>query len=88
MRTVKQNQNCQSDPSDLTDAQWEVIKPLYSNMRVYKWSKRELTNALLYVVKIGCQCRQLIHDFPPFQTVYSFYRRAKEKGLLDKILEF
>ena len=45
-------------------------------------------NALLYVVKIGCQCRQLPHDFPPFQTVYSFYRRAKEKGLLDKILEF
>ena len=35
----------QAYPSDLTDAQWEVIKPLYSNMRVYKWSKRELTNA-------------------------------------------
>ncbi len=88
MRTVKQKQNCQSYPSDLTDAQWEVIKPLYSNLRVYKWSKRELTNALLYVVKTGCQWRQLPHDFPPFQTVYSFYRRAKEKGLLDKILEF
>ena len=86
MKTVKQNR--QPYPSDLTDAQWEVLKPLYSNLRVYKWSKRELTNALLYVVKTGCQWRQLLHDFPPFQTVYSFYRRAKEKGLLDKILEF
>ena len=31
--------------------------------------------------------QQLPHDFPPFQTVYSFYRRAKEKKLWDKILE-
>ncbi len=77
----------QAYPSDLTDAQWKVIKPLYSNMRVYKWSKRELTNALIYVAKTGCQWRQLPHDFPPFQTVYSFYRRAKEKNLWDKILE-
>ena len=77
----------QAYPSDLTDAQWEVIKPLYSNMRVYKWSKRELTNALIYVAKTGCQWRQLPHDFPQFQTVYSFYRRAKEKNLWDKILE-
>ena len=85
MKTEKQNR--QVYPSDLTDAQWEVIKPLYSNMRVYKWSKRELTNALMYVVKTGCQWRQLPHDFPPFQTVYSFYRRAKEKNLWDKMLE-
>ena len=85
MRIEKQNR--QAYPSDLTDAQWEVIKPLYSHLRVYKWSKRELTNALMYVVKTGCQWRQLPHDFPPFQTVYSFYRRAKEKKLWDKILE-
>lgn len=56
-------------------------------MRVYKWSKREFTNVLMYVVKTGCQWRQLSHDFPPFQTVYSFYRRAKEKNLWDKMLE-
>ena len=80
-------QTRQAYPSDLTDIQWETIEPLYSNMRVYKWSKRELTNALLYVVKNGCQWRQLPHDFPPFQTVYSFYKRAKEKNLWDKILE-
>ena len=83
-----EEENRQAYPSDLTDAQWEVIKPLYSNMRVYKWSKRELTNALLYIVKTGCQWRNLPHDFPPFQTVYSFYRRAKKKNLWDKILQF
>ncbi len=87
MKTGKQNQKRQAYLSDLTDAQWELIKPIYSNLRVYKWSKRELTNSLLYVVKTGCQWRQLPHDFPPFQTVYSFSRRAKEKNLWDKILE-
>ena len=68
MRIEKQNR--QAYPSDLTDAQWEVIKPLYSHLRVYKWSKRELNNALMYVVKNGCQWGQLPHDFLPFQTVW------------------
>jgi len=39
--------------------QWSEIEPLYSGMRNRKWSKRELTNAVLYIVKTGCQWRQL-----------------------------
>jgi len=34
----------QAYASDLTDKQWEEIEPLYTGMRTYKWSKRELTN--------------------------------------------
>ena len=49
---IIEEENRKAYPSDLTDAQWEVIKSLYSNMRVYEWSKRELTNALLYIVMI------------------------------------
>jgi len=74
-------------PSDLTDAQWEEIKPLFSGMREYKWPKRELMDAVLYFVKTGCQWRHLPHDFPPYSTVHSFYRRARKSGLWDKILE-
>ena len=73
-------------PTDLTDAQWEEIEPLYSGMRNRKWSKRELTNAVLYIVKTGCQWRQLPHDFPPYQTVYSFFSRGAKSGLWEKIL--
>ena len=68
--------------TDLTDEQWEVIAPLFVNMR-----KRELVNAVLYLVKTGCQWRNLPHDFPPVFTVHSFYRRARLNGLWDKILE-
>ena len=73
--------------TDLTDEQWEVIAPLFSNMRKYKWEKRELVNAVLYLVKTGCQWRNLPHDFPPVFTVHSFYRRARLSGLWDRILE-
>ena len=73
--------------SDLTDRQWKEIEPLYAGMRIYKWSKRELTNGILYLVDSGCKWRQLPHDFPPYSTVYSFYRRAQKSGLWDKILK-
>lgn len=56
-------------------------------MREYKYSKRELLNAVLYLVDSGCKWRQLPHDFPPYSTVRSFYRRARVGGLWDKILE-
>ncbi|MEY8234091.1 transposase, partial [Oscillospiraceae bacterium 50-16] len=56
-------------------------------MRNCTWSKRELTDAVLYLVDSGCKWRQLPHDFPPYSTVHSFYRRARISGLWDKILE-
>ena len=73
--------------SDLTDRQWEVISPYFSGMRTYKWPKRELVNAVLYFEKTGCQWRNLPHDFPPYPTVWSFYRRAKLSGLWERILQ-
>ena len=76
-----------SYPSDLTDEQWEEIAPLYTGMRNSTWSKRELTDGVLYLVDSGCKWRQLPHDFPPYSTVHSFYRRARISGLWDKILE-
>ena len=73
--------------TDLTDEQWELIEPLFVGMRKRKWEKRELVNAVLYLVKTGCQWRNLPHDFPPAFTVHSFYRRARLSGLWDRILQ-
>ena len=77
----------QSYPTDLTDSQWAEIESLFVGMREYKYSKRELMNAVLYLVDSGCKWRQLPHDFPPYSTVHSFYRRARLKGLWDRILK-
>ena len=75
-----------SYPTDLTDKQWEAISPLLKGLREYKWPKRELINAVFYLVKTGCQWRMLPHDFPPHFTVHSFFRRARLSGLRDNIL--
>ena len=75
-------------PTDLTDYQWEAIEDFFDNMRVYKWSKRELVNAVLYITNTGCQWRNLPHDFPPWKTVYSFFRRANINGLWDEIIDY
>ncbi len=82
-----------SYPSDLTDEQWEEIAPLYTGMRNCTWSKRELTDAVLYLVDSGCKWRQLPHDFPPYSTVHSFYRRARIRrrlkiGNMPSVKEF
>ena len=74
--------------TDLTDYQWEVIEPLFQGMRNRLWPKRELLNAILYKIDNGCKWRNLPHDFPPWQTVYSFFRRAKESGLWDELLKY
>lgn len=87
MSMKKDYLNRKAYPTDLTDSQWAIIEPLFVGMREYKYSKRELLNAVLYVVDNGCKWRALPHEFPAWQTVYSFFRRAKETGLWDKILQ-
>ena len=80
---MKEAMKRQSYSTDLTDKQWETIEPLFKGMRTYKWSKRDV----LYLVDSGCKWRQLPHDFPPYSTVHSFYRRARLSGLWDRIMK-
>ena len=75
-----------SYPTDLTDAQRQAIELHFNQLRHYKWDKRKLVNAVLYITKTGCQWRMLPNDFPPYSTVWSFYRRANQSGLWDRIL--
>jgi len=76
-----------SYPSDLKDEQWAKIEGFFDNGNQAVHSKRLLMDAVLYLTKTGCQWRQLPKDFPPWPTVESFFRRAKEKGIWEKILK-
>ena len=49
--------------SDLTDAQWEQIKDYFPAGNKSKYEKRELVNAVLYLVKTGCQWRNFSDEF-------------------------
>jgi transposase len=76
-------------PSDLTDEQWAAIEPLVPDAkpggRERKAAKRELVEAILYVVRAGCSWRMLPHDFPPWQTVYYYLRRWQSEGVWDRV---
>jgi putative transposase len=75
-------------PSDLTDAQWQVIKKLLNEKmlgRKRRWDLRLIFNALFSVVKGGIQWRMLPKDFAPWQTVYFYFRQWKNNGLLEQI---
>jgi len=72
-------------PSDLTDAEWEIIEPLIPVGNKSDWHKRSLINAVFYIDKTGCQWEYLPRDYPPYNTVWSFFRRARDSGLWERI---
>src|SRR5215472_7227520 len=66
-------------PTDMTDAEWQRIEGLLprpsSRGRRRQVDLREVLNAIRYVVRTGCGWRMLPKDFPPWQTVYWWFRR-------------
>lgn len=76
-------------PSDLSDAEWEVLKPLLPEPKVRgrkrKVNLREIVNAIFYVLRTGCQWDYLPHDFPPADTVYGYFRQWKNDGTWERL---
>jgi transposase len=76
-------------PTDLTDDQWAHIRLLLPRKRGKggrpKHSRREMLNAILYIVRSGSQWRLLPHDFPPWQSVYGFFRQLGQAGVWESI---
>lgn len=74
-------------PSDLTDGQWAKLGPLllerprgrHGGGRPRKYDLRRVTDAMLYIVKTGCQWRQLPVDFPPWKTVHEQFRCWRDR---------
>jgi len=73
--------------SDLTDKEWDIIAPFVPVGNKSKYHKRSLINAILYLIKTGCHWRYIPHDYPPYEAVWSFFRRARDSGLWDSILD-
>jgi putative transposase len=78
-------------PSDLTDAQWQVIVPhLPAEMpgrrgRPRVWPARVIVEAILYVDRTGCAWRYLPADFPPWRTVYGYFAAWRDDGTLARL---
>ena len=61
-------------PTDLSDAQWRLLEPLIpapaTNGRSADYERREIVNAILYLLRSGCAWRLLPHDLPDWHLVY------------------
>ncbi len=78
-----------SYPTDLSDAQWQKIEPHLpvpkARGRPRLHPLREILNAIFYLVRAGCTWRLLPHDFPPWQTVYHYFRLWRKDGTWERI---
>ena len=62
-----------------------MIPPAQRGGRPRETDMREVMNAVRYVLRTGCQWRQLPKDFPPRSTVYSYFWEWSRYGVLDRI---
>ena len=72
-------------PSDLTAAEWELLRPLLPGPsklgRPPRYDRRKVLEAIFYVVRSGCAWRLLPHDLPPWRLVYYYFACWRESGL-------
>jgi transposase len=76
-------------PTDLTDAQWALLEPLVPRAkpggRPRRADVRAVVDAILYAVRNGCTWRALPHDYPPWKTVYHYFRSWRLDGTWERI---
>jgi len=76
-------------PSDVSDREWEILKPLLpagkARGRKRAVDLREIVNAIFYVLRTGCQWDYLPHDFPPADTVYGYFRDWRNDGTWARV---
>jgi transposase len=77
-------------PSDLTDAQWEMIEPsipaVSAEATVPTIERREIVNAILHVLRTGCLWRQMPHDLPNGKTAHHYFRIWSQQGMWEPIM--
>jgi len=76
-------------PTDLSDAEWSLLEPHLPVQqlrgRPHVHSPREILNAVFYVLKTGCQWRLLPREFPPWKTVFHYFRTWRIDGTWESM---
>lgn len=77
-------------PSDMSDTEWEIIKPLVAESkrgRPREHDIRSVLNGIFYVNRTGCQWRYLPKHYPQWDTCYGYFLRFSKKGIWEKIMD-
>ena len=73
----------------LSNREWAILAPLIPppkpGGRSVSWERREIVDAILYELRSGCVWRLLPHDFPPWQTVYHYFRLWRLDGTWERV---
>lgn len=76
-------------PTDLSEQEWDIIEPYVPKPkpggRPAEHGRREIINAIAYVLRSGCAWRLLPHDLPPWSTVYDYFRQWRLDGTWERI---
>ena len=78
-----------SYPTDLSDEEWKHIEPFLpapkrrGRQRIH--SSRQILNAVFYVLRSGCPWRLLPYEYPPWKTVYHYFRQWRINGTLERL---
>ena len=73
---------------DTTDEHWEIVRrllPKSSGRGRPPIDRRRILDAILYLIRTGCQWRMLPIDFPNWNTVYGVFRNWKRDGFWQRI---
>jgi putative transposase len=71
--------------TDLTDIEWEYLEPHVpaprkrGRPRIHA-TRSKVLDAVFYVLKSGCPWRLLPREFPPWETIYCWFRRWRIDG--------
>jgi putative transposase len=75
--------------TDLSDAEWSCLElhlpATKADGRPRLHHLREILDAIFYVVRSGCAWRLLPHDFPPWKTVYHYFRSWRLDGTWERM---
>ncbi len=74
-------------PSDLTDREWEKLRGLIPAAKIggrqRSTNMRSVLDAIFYLTRGGIAWRYLPREYPPWQTVYGYFRQWKKTGVWE-----
>jgi putative transposase len=76
-------------PTDLSDDEWLCVRPHLPEPapqgRPRLHGLRAILDAVFYVLKSGCPWRLLPREFPPWKTVYDWFRKWRIDGTWERL---
>lgn len=76
-------------PTDVTEQEWQRLDSLVPapkpGGRPITYPRREIVNAIFYLLRTGCAWRLLPHDLPPWRIVYYYFWQWRKAGIWEQI---